>query len=319
VNKENKMKTLIVGAGVIGVIYGWALCQSGVDVSHFVRKERKDQFKDGIQLDLLDERKGHTKYNITKYTVNCVEEIAPSDCYELIIVPTSMHQTEAALKTLVSLSGTATFLILAGNWDGTDFIDSLLPRERYLMGYADAGGTIRSDGVYWTNLGAEIHIGRLEGGSVEKFEQVKALFAKADIKADVQENIVHWIWQHVAGTIGYSAGFAKHREMNAYLEDKPLLRQSTLATLELFKLCQLRGVDLKKFPEASFVNFPVWMLTWLVRWNIKRQESAQRYTAHAGSENSLRETKAYFDKAMKTAQELGFEMPNLKALGVYLN
>ena len=228
-----------------------------------------------------------------------------------------MHQTEDALKSLVPISGGSNLPILSGNWDGIDFIDRLLPRERYLMGYADAGGTIRSDGVYWTNLGAEIHIGMLESGSAEKFEQIKALFAKADIKSDVQENIVHWIWQHVAGAIGYSAGFAKHREMNKYLEDKELLRQCTLATLELFKLCQLRGVDLKKFPEASFVNFPVWMVTWLVCWNIKRQESAQRYTAHAGSENSLCETKAYFDKAMQMAQELNFEMPNLKELGVY--
>jgi 2-dehydropantoate 2-reductase len=230
-----------------------------------------------------------------------------------------MHQTEAALKTLVLVLGEAIFLILSGNWDGTDFIDRLLPRERYLMGYADAGGTIRKDSVYWTNLGPEIHIGEVDGKPSEKLENVKAIFARADIKADVQENIVHWIWQHVAGTIGYSAGFAKHREMVPYLEDKALLRQCTLATLELFKLCQLRGVDLKKFPEASFVNFPVWLVTRLVRWNIKRQESAQRYTAHAGSENSLQETKAYFDKAMKTADELGFAMPNLKALGVYIN
>jgi hypothetical protein len=50
--------------------------------------------------------------------------------------------------------------------------------------------------------------------------------------------------------------------MEAYLADKDLLRQCTLATLELFKL---RGVDLKKFLEASFVNFPVWLVTILVR------------------------------------------------------
>jgi 2-dehydropantoate 2-reductase len=312
------MKTLIVGTGVIGVIYGWALTQAGVDVTHYVRKGKKDQFKDGVSLDLLDERKGHPKYNLTKYALKCVESISPADGYELILVPTSMHQTENALKELVPVSGQAIFLTLSGNWDGTDFIDQILPRERYLMGYADAGGTIRSDGVYWTNLGAEIHLGEVDGKPSEKLEKVKALFAKADMKPDMQENIVHWIWQHVAGTIGYASGFAKHREMNTYLEDKALLRQCTLATLELFKLCQLRGVDLKKFPEASFVNFPVWLVTILVRWNIKRQESAQRYTAHAGSQNSLQETKAYFDKAMKSADELGFAMPNLKALGIYL-
>ena len=102
-------------------------------------------------------------------------------------------QTEDVLKTLAPISGNAIFLILSGNWDGTEFIDRLLPRERYLMGYADAGGTIRGDGVYWTNLGAEIHLGEVDGKPSEKLEKVKALFAHADMKPDVQENIVHWI------------------------------------------------------------------------------------------------------------------------------
>lgn len=312
------MKTLIVGTGIIGIIYGWALAQSGVDVTHFVRKGRKDQFQDGVNLDLLDERKGHPKYNVTKYALKCVEEISPLDGYELIIVPTNMHQTEDALKTLVPVSGQAVFLILSGNWDGTDLIDRLIPRERYLMGYADAGGTVRGDGVYWTNLGAEVHLGEVDGKPSEKLEKVKTLFIHADMKPDVQENIVHWIWQHIAGAVGYASGFAKHREMNSYLEDKELLRQCTLATLELFKLCQLRGVNLKKFPEAGFVNFPVWLITMLVRWNVKRQESAQRYTAHAASEGSQQETKAYLARMMKSANELGFEMPYTKALGAYL-
>jgi len=316
------MKTLIVGTGIIGVIYGWALAQAGVDVTHFVRKGKKDQFKDGVDLDVLDERKGHLKYNVTKYPLKCVEEISPSDGYELIIVPTNMHQTEEALKRLVPDSGQAVFLIFSGNWEGTECIDQLLPRERYLMGYADGGGTIR-DGVYWTNLGAEVHIGEVGGTHrasepTEKLEKVKALFMRADMKPDVQENIVHWLWQHAAGAVGFAAGFAKDRDIKTFLADKELVRQCTLSTKEMFQLCRLRGVDLKKFPEASFVNFPVWLVTILVRWNIGRNESAQRYTAHAASEGSLKETRAFYAGMMKTAKEHGFEMPYTKALGSYL-
>jgi 2-dehydropantoate 2-reductase len=85
------MKTLVVGTGIIGVLYGWALAQSGVDVTHFVRKGKKDLFKDWVDLDLLDERKGHPKYNKTKYALKCTEEISPTDGYELIIVPVNMH------------------------------------------------------------------------------------------------------------------------------------------------------------------------------------------------------------------------------------
>ena len=53
------MKTLIVGAGVIGVIYGWALLKAGAEVTHFVRPGMAGQFPKGVTLDLLDERKGY--------------------------------------------------------------------------------------------------------------------------------------------------------------------------------------------------------------------------------------------------------------------
>lgn len=312
------MKTLVVGTGIIGVLYGWALAQSGNDVTHFVRKGRKDQHKDGIQLDLLDERKGHTKYNLTNYALKCTEHIAPTDGYELIIVPTNMHQTISALRELVPGSGAATFLILSGNWDGIAEIDQLLPRDRYILGYADAGGTIR-DGVYWTDLGAEIHIGMLQGGSKEIFDKVKALFEKADMKPDVQENIVHWLWQHAASAVGFALGFAKHRDIKTFLKDKALVIQCVLSTKEMYRLCSLRGVDLKQFPEASFINLPNWLVAALVKWNIGHREAAQRYSAHGESAGSQQETKAYYDGMMKSAIELGFEMPNTKALRAYLN
>src|SRR5690349_3256121 len=201
------MKILIVGTGIIGVLYSWALVEAGVDVTHFVRKGTASQFKNGVKLDVLDERKGHPKNNLTTYALKCVEEISVGDGYELIIVPTNMHQIENALQDLVPHAGWATFLILSGNWEGTECIDQILPRDRYLLGYADAGGTIR-DGVYWTNLGAEIHLGEVDGKSTEKLEKVKALFTKADMKPDVQDNIVHWLWQHAAGAIGFALGFA---------------------------------------------------------------------------------------------------------------
>jgi 2-dehydropantoate 2-reductase len=206
---------------------------------------------------------------------------------------------------------------MSGNWEGTEFIDRLLPRERYLMGYADGGGTVRN-GVYWTNLGGEIHLGKMDDTQTKNLERVKALFAQADIEADVPENIVHWLWMHNAGVIGFAAGFAKHQEMKPYLQDKGMLRQCIWATRELYKLCQLRGVDLKKYPEVSYMKLPVWLVTLLLRWNFRRNESMQRYTSHAASDSSLQETKMHYLNMIKTANEVGFDMPHTKTVGVYL-
>jgi ketopantoate reductase len=202
------------------------------------------------------------------------------------------------------------------DWDGTECIDQLL-QERYLMGYR-ARVEIRIDGVYWTNLGAEVHIGEVDGKPSEKLEKVKTLFVRADMKPDVQENIIHWLWQHAASGIGFALGFAKYRDIKTFLKDKELLRQCVLSTKELYRLCALRGVDLKKFPEASFINFPDWLVSALVKWNIGHREAAQRYSAHGESAGSQQEMKAYYSAVMKTANELGFEMPYTKALRAYL-
>jgi 2-dehydropantoate 2-reductase len=311
------MKTLIVGTGIIGTIYGWALSQAGIDVTHYVRSGKEALLRDGVRLDLLDETRGLIKNNTAKYTLKSTEALAPSDGYELIMVPTNVHQTEGALQTLVPVSAQAGFLIFSGNWEGTAFIDRLLPRERYLLGYADGGGTIRND-VYWTNLGGEVHLGTVDGTPTELLGKVSATLAQADIRTDEQDNILHWLWQHIAGVVGFSAGFAKYRDLNVYLKDSELLRQCILSTRELYELCRLRGVNLKKYPEAGFLNYPVWLVSMLLRLNFRRNPSMQRFTAHASSEGSLQETRAYYASMMKTANDLGFVMPYTSALGTYL-
>jgi hypothetical protein len=72
--------------------------EAGIDVTHYVRKGKSTTYKDGVELDLLDKRKGHKKYNLTKYALKCVEEISPSDKYEIIIILTNSYQPKKLLR-----------------------------------------------------------------------------------------------------------------------------------------------------------------------------------------------------------------------------
>jgi 2-dehydropantoate 2-reductase len=312
------MKILTVGTGIIGILYGWALSETGLDVTHYVRVGRKDQYPDGVTLDLLDERKGHPRYQSAQYRLKCVEDLTPSDGYDLILIPTLTHQAEAVLREIFPKAGKADFLLFTGNWEGMAFLDPMMPRDRYLLGYADGGGTIR-DNRYWTNLGGEVHLGKPEGASSDLLERVKTLFARADIQADVQDNMLHWLWQHIAGVAGFSAGFAKYRDVPRFLQDRELMRQCILSTRELYAMCRLRGVELKQYPETGILHLPVWLVSALLRWNIRRNESMQRYSAHASSESNFRETKAYYAGILKTAEELDFPLPYTRTLGEYLD
>jgi ketopantoate reductase len=311
------MKTLVVGVGVIGTIYGWALSEAGTDVTHLVRGGRKTCLPDGVRLDVLDERKGRPRSNLSTYSLTCVDEVSPADNYEFIIVPTGTHQVRDALRELAPKAPGALFLLLTGVWEGLEPIDQLLPRNRYVLGYADGGGTIR-DGVYWTNLGAEIHIGTPDGGSPDCLRRVTELFRQAGMRPDIQDNVLHWLWQHIASVVAFSAGFAKHRQLNAFLRDGELLRQCTLSTRELYQLCEHRGVGLKRYPEAAFRRWPVWMVVAFLKWNFRHNPSMRRYTAHAASDGNVTETGYYYDAILKTAREAGFAMPHTQALSRHL-
>lgn len=50
------MRICVVGAGVIGTIYGSAFADAGHDVVHFVRRGGDERLRDGVVIDLLDAR-----------------------------------------------------------------------------------------------------------------------------------------------------------------------------------------------------------------------------------------------------------------------
>jgi ketopantoate reductase len=120
------MKTLIIGAGIIGSIYGWALSEGGHDVTHFVRKGKAAQFANGMQIDMLENRKGKKNF-IGEYAIKVTETLSPSDGYEAVIVPTKPYQLVGVLEQIVSLTGEADYLLLTQNWNGTAEIDAVLP------------------------------------------------------------------------------------------------------------------------------------------------------------------------------------------------
>jgi len=204
------------------------------------------------------------------------------------------------------------FYMLTSNWTGTEMYDTLLSKSRYILGYPDGGGTVRN-GVYWTNIGPEIHIDTATGENQPGFDLVKNVFAKANIKLDVQENILHWLWAHNAGSNAISLAFQKYRNTEKYLTDKTLLKQSFLATRECLDLCERRGVTSGKYPEIAAFKWPMWLLIPMFKYNFRHNESMQLYTAH-GETMSIDDIASNYYDILKTADEYGLEVPNYRQL-----
>ena len=134
------MQVLVIGAGIIGSIYGWALAEGRHHVVHLVRSGRAAAFRDGLPLDVFDRRKGHKRNFRGLYRLHAVETVSPRDTFELVIVPVKHYALVQTLKEVVPRVGDAEFLLLTQNWRGTNDIDPILPRKRYIYGDAKAGG-----------------------------------------------------------------------------------------------------------------------------------------------------------------------------------
>ncbi|MFN8381428.1 MAG: 2-dehydropantoate 2-reductase N-terminal domain-containing protein [Anaerolineales bacterium] len=308
------MKVLIVGAGIIGSVFGWALTEGGHDVTHFVRRGKAAQFVNGMPVDMLENRKGKKNF-IGKYNIKVTETLAPSDEYELVIVPTKPYQVMDVLKQIVPLTGNADYLLLTQNWNGTAEIDAVLPQSRYIYGDAHAGGIFK-DGLLIGVIMNDIVLGQVNGKQDAILKKFVALFEGIQMKVVLPENILHYIWVQYAINAGLWTGLVRVGDLQKLLGDKINGPLSLLSVKECLDVAAKRGIDLKKYPESKmYMNtgskIGAMIAGMMVRMMFKFNQSVQRASAHGLGDPT--EIKEAFDSLLKTGSELGVEMPVTKS------
>ena len=308
------MKTLVVGLGNIGTIYGWALSQAGVDITHVVTKGKGKLFDQGLNLDVLDLRKGYPQTQQTTYLARVVEEVSPADGYELVIVPTQGYQLAGAVRQFRNDAPAATFLLFAANWEGPQEIDQLLPRSRYLWGYAAANGGRVNDMLY-VNMRDDYHFGKFEGCSQEKLEAVIRLFGRAGLRADLKQNIIEWLWVHYAvncgllGTALYAGGIKQ------LVSDPALMVFSVYAVRDALKVLEKRGVDVAAYEDTKpFLQGPIDEFARSYSNSLLNTTYGQRVVASGQFGNNPEELRSFYFDVLNTGEQLGVYTPHLSAM-----
>ena len=305
------MKVLIIGRGVVGTIYGWALSKAGIDVTHVVRKELPGT----ATLDLLDLRPGYPKNTRVAYAPKIVRQINPADGFDLVMVATKHYQAAEAIRQYLPGAPRATFLLFTANWDGTAEIDRLLPRSSILWGYAAASGGPDAQGTLVVTVAPTVRYGMLEGSDPEKFKAVGELFQQAGFALDIKPDIVEWLWVHHAinaGGIGiclWAGGIAQATR------SFKTMSLGVLATREALDVAAARGVDLAHYPDARPVlNVPVWLAGLPMFYAVRFTEKGRRLLRASHFAHSPDEMKRYYFDVLSTGEKLGVAMPHLSAL-----
>jgi 2-dehydropantoate 2-reductase len=303
------MNILLIGAGIIGSIYGWALANAKHGVTHLVRPGRADFLRDGIRLDMLDKRKGHPRRFRGTYLPRTIESVEEAGQYDLVIFPGHHYTLPEVLADIVPQFPNAGFLFMTQNWTGTEAIDAVLPRSRYIFGDAKAGGSWR-DGVL---VGAihSVDIGPIDASGDVLTETIRSAFSEADIPVTVQPKMLEYLWVQFALSGGMWPALVEAASFGALLGDGNRLAKALAALRECLSLVEARGVDLGAYPEVSIYRsakgLKIKLAAVLLRVMFSLSEWSKRVSSHALS--SAEEIKAFYNDILGTAKTMGIPMP----------
>ncbi len=289
------MKVLIVGTGVIGTIYGWALSNTGHKVVHYVRSGRSGNFKNGIEIDMLDNRRGHKKWFKGIYRPEMTESTkTDGDPYGIVIIPTKPYQLINTLKNLVPATGNADYLLLTQNWEGTSEIDRIIDRNKYIFGDAKAGGAFKGDKLIAVIYNS-IDIGQVQGLDNDCLKSITALFKSADLKPVIQKNILEYIQVQYAVSAGLWPPVVRSGGIEALLKDKKNGLLTLLTVKECLEVTKKMGVNLKLYPETSmYLNNSIIgrnIALFMSKFLFKHNKSVIRSSLHAlGDPREIKES-----------------------------
>jgi len=182
------MKILIYGAGVLGSFYALGLAEGGHDVSILARGQRLADIREhGIVLEEMNTGRR------TTIQVNVVEELAPEDVYDLVLVLMRANRIPEVLPSLAANKNTPIVAFIGNNAAGSGEMVAALGRERVLMGFGGTGG-VRDGHVIRYVSGVEpgkapLLIAELDGETTPRLQRIAEAFGRAGIEVGFSPNV----------------------------------------------------------------------------------------------------------------------------------
>jgi 2-dehydropantoate 2-reductase len=214
------MKFCVVGAGAIGGFVGARLAQAGEDVTFIARWRNLDAIRSrGMTVRM------HDGSSFTATNVKATDSFAAVGHVDCVILALKAHQVEAVVHQLGPLFGPKTTVITMQNgipfWyfhrhggalEGTT-VKAVDPHgvckegiaaERIIGCVVYPATELVSPGVVQHIEGERFPLGELDGSVSNRVKDLSDVFAKAQLKAPVLENIRNEIWLKLWGNLTFN-------------------------------------------------------------------------------------------------------------------
>ncbi len=313
------MKILIYGAGPLGSVFAAKLHQGGHEVSILARGKRLADLREhGVVI--------HNTVNDEWVTarVNVVEQLAPDDVYDVIMVIMRKNNALDILPILAANTGTPTIMFLMNNAAGPEKFVEAVGKERVLVGFPASAGYRDGHVIHCLTGTAEkpspIPFGEVDGRITERTQRIAAAIAAAPgFKAEIRTDMDAWHKYHVALLMPsiapalYACGTDKLRMTRT----RDALVLMVRAMHEGFRVLRAKGLPLTPRSLWMFAVLPEPLLIALLRrWGADPKMDI----ALVGHANAARdEIKHLTDEFLTIARTTNVPTPNIDRLYPYLD
>lgn len=185
------MKTLILGSGAMGCLFGAKLTQAGYDVTLYNREnERMKEIEaNGIELHTPSDEVFRVAMRVS-YDINDLE-----DDYDLILILLKSFATETVLTNIKPLIKENTVVLTLQNGVGNlENMQSVLPHAIHGVGGTGSGAVVLGHGKIAHRAVGKTTVGFLDEKHEPKFQKIVKMFSSAGLEAEVSHNVLSVIW-----------------------------------------------------------------------------------------------------------------------------
>jgi 2-dehydropantoate 2-reductase len=307
------MRTLILGAGVIGSFNASRLKEAGHDITLLARGQRLADLREkGVVLE--DCRSGRR----TTTHVPLVDRLGADDAYDLAMVVMRRNQIPSVLPSLALNHRIPNVLFIGNNAAGAQDLIDALGRERVLMGMANAGGArvghvVRYLWWHWMPL----LFGELDDVRRPRTDAIVRLFRSAGLSARVVKNVDAYLKTHAAGLPALAgAAYMAGGDVRQLAHTPEALKLYVRACREALLALRTIGIPLKPFAARLLEWLPEPLLVLTLRFFLDSRLAAMGAQPHLDA--ALDEMKELADEVRDILRQSSLSSPASDVLFAYV-
>ena len=238
------MKTVIMGAGAMGSLFGGLLALSGEEV--WLVDIREDHIQALVSTGLTVEEGGKKQ----RIPVHATKETASIGKADLILFLVKAYHTEKAVSDALVLQKEETvFLTLQNGLGNEEAICKRVDPRKVILGVTNQGATLLGPGRIRHAGWGKTYIGELDGKVTDRVTRFAQVFARAGIETEVSSNIQSLVWNKLFINIGINAVAAITGLRNGRLLDYPeTLRLMEALVSEALTVARKKGIPIEGNP-----------------------------------------------------------------------